>query len=65
MLSVVVAEVVGFRFCLRCWLEVVFGTFAWIGMVAIVSRVLCFIEDGALDDGKFDDLVWCFGMGEW
>ena len=62
--SAAAAEALGFRSCLRCRPEAAPGTPAWAGTAASVSRALRLIEEGALDDGKLDDLAARLGMGE-
>ncbi|PKQ04322.1 MAG: 3-methyladenine DNA glycosylase 2 [Alphaproteobacteria bacterium HGW-Alphaproteobacteria-11] len=62
--SAAAAEALGFRSCLRCRPEAAPGTPAWAGTAASVSRALRLIEDGALDEGKLDDLAARLGMGE-
>ncbi|WP_370690612.1 AlkA N-terminal domain-containing protein [Parvibaculum sp.] len=62
--SAAAAEALGFRSCLRCRPEAAPGTPAWAGTAASVSRALRLIEEGALDEGRLDDLAQRLGMGE-
>ncbi len=62
--SAAAAEAAGFRSCLRCRPETAPGTPAWAGTAATVSRALRLIEDGALDDGRLEDLAARLGIGE-
>ncbi|MEX0838103.1 MAG: AlkA N-terminal domain-containing protein [Parvibaculum sp.] len=62
--SAAAAEAAGFRSCLRCRPEAAPGTPAWVGTAASVSRALRLIDEGALDEGKLDDLAQRLGMGE-
>ena len=62
--SAAAAEAAGFRSCLRCRPETAPGTPAWAGTAATVSRALRLIEEGALDEGKLEDLAARLGLGE-
>ncbi|HAC59811.1 MAG TPA: 3-methyladenine DNA glycosylase 2 [Rhodobiaceae bacterium] len=62
--SAAAAEAAGFRSCLRCRPETAPGTPAWTGTAATVSRALRLIEEGALDEGKLEDLAARLGLGE-
>lgn len=62
--SAAAAEAAGFRSCLRCRPETAPGTPAWAGTAASVSRALRLIDEGALDEGKLDQLAARLGMGE-
>lgn len=62
--SAAAAEEAGFRSCLRCRPETAPGTPAWAGTAASVSRALRLIEEGALDEGKLEDLAARLGLGE-
>lgn len=62
--SAAAAEAAGFRSCLRCRPETAPGTPAWAGTAATVSRALRLIEEGALDEGRLEDLAARLGLGE-
>lgn len=62
--SAAAAEAAGFRSCLRCRPEAAPGTPAWAGTAATVSRALRLIEEGALDEGRLEDLAARLGLGE-
>ncbi len=57
------AEQAGFRPCKRCRPETSPGTPAWLGTSATVSRALRLIDEGALDQGRVDDLAARLGLG--
>ncbi|HOX25469.1 MAG TPA: AlkA N-terminal domain-containing protein [Candidatus Krumholzibacteria bacterium] len=56
------AEEAGFRPCRRCRPETSPGTPAWLGTSATVSRALRLIAEGALDDGRIEDLADRLGL---
>lgn len=64
VLSAAAAEEAGYRSCLRCRPETAPGTPAWAGTAATVSRALRLIEEGALDEGRLEDLAARLGLGE-
>lgn len=64
VLSAAAAEAAGFRSCLRCRPETAPDTPAWAGTAATVSRALRLIEDGALDEGRLEELAARLGIGE-
>lgn len=61
--SAAAAHQAGFRPCLRCRPEASPGTPAWLGASATVSRALRLISEGALDDGRVEELAQRLGVG--
>ena len=57
------AEAQGFRPCRRCRPHTSPGTAAWHGTLAVVSRALRLIEEGALDNSSVDELAEHVGIG--
>lgn len=62
--SAAAAQEAGFRSCLRCRPECAPGVGAWLGTSATVTRAVKLIEEGALDQGRVDDLAMRLGVGE-
>ena len=58
------AQEAGFRPCLRCRPETSPQLAFWSGGSNTVSRALCLIEDGALDNGDVESLAVRLGVGE-
>ncbi len=54
----------GYRPCLRCRPESAPGSPAWEGTSTTVQRALSLIRDGALNEGKLNDLAERLGIGE-
>ncbi len=62
--SAAAAQEAGFRPCLRCRPETSPDLGSWKGTSNTVSRALCLIEEGALDEGDVDRLAERLGVGE-
>jgi AraC family transcriptional regulator of adaptative response / DNA-3-methyladenine glycosylase II len=62
--SAAVAQVEGFRPCLRCRPETAPDTPAWRGTSSSVGRALRLIEEGALDSGSVEQMAARLGLGE-
>jgi len=62
--SAAVAQVKGFRPCLRCRPETAPDTPAWGGTSSSVGRALRLIEEGALDSGSVEQMAARLGLGE-
>jgi AraC family transcriptional regulator of adaptative response / DNA-3-methyladenine glycosylase II len=62
--SAAVAQVEGFRPCLRCRPETAPDTPAWGGTSSSVGRALRLIEEGALDSGSVEQMAARLGLGE-
>lgn len=62
--SAAAAEEAGFRPCRRCRPETSPGTPAWLGTSATVSRALRLIAEGALDEGRVEDLAARLGLSD-
>ena len=62
--SAAVAEIAGFRPCLRCRPETAPGRGIWNGTRTTVDRALAMIDNGALDDGSVDELAERLGVGD-
>jgi AraC family transcriptional regulator, regulatory protein of adaptative response / DNA-3-methyladenine glycosylase II len=60
--TAVEAEEAGFRPCLRCRPEAAPGTPAWHGTRGLVSRAVRLIAEGALDEGRVDQLAERLGI---
>src|ERR1041384_2786325 len=60
--SAAAAHAVGFRPCLRCRPEIAPGIAGWRGTANTVSRALALIAEGALDEGKVEDLAARLGV---
>jgi AraC family transcriptional regulator of adaptative response / DNA-3-methyladenine glycosylase II len=58
------AQAAGYRPCLRCRPETAPNSGAWRGTWNTVSRALCLIERGALDQGDVEALAERVGLGE-
>jgi AraC family transcriptional regulator of adaptative response / DNA-3-methyladenine glycosylase II len=61
--SAAAAETAGFHPCRRCRSSASPGTPAWAGTSAVVSRAMRLIAEGALDNGKVEDLAGRVGLG--
>ncbi len=61
--SAAAAEGAGFRPCLRCRPETAQHSPAWRGARATVDRALRLIDQGALDQGKVEELAERLGIG--
>jgi len=57
------AEAAGFRPCKRCQARAAPGTPAWRGTLAVVSRALRLILEGALNEGSVEELAERLGLG--
>lgn len=57
------AEALGYRACKRCRPDACPGTDEWLMQSAVVSRALCCIHDGALDEGSVAELSSRVGVG--
>jgi len=62
--SAAVAQVEGFRPCLRCRPETAPDTPAWGGTSSSVGRALRLIAEGALDSGSVEQMAARLGLGE-
>ena len=58
------AESAGFRPCKRCRPQASPGTPAWLGTIAVVSRAVRMILEGALNEKSVEDLAERLGIGE-
>jgi AraC family transcriptional regulator of adaptative response / DNA-3-methyladenine glycosylase II len=58
------AHEAGFRPCLRCRPELAPHLFTKVGTASTVSRALCLIAEGALDDGTVEKLAARLGVGD-
>jgi len=58
------AEAAGLRPCRRCRPETSPGTPAWLGSSHLVSRALCLIREGFLDEGTVPALAQELGLSE-
>jgi len=61
--STAAAETAGFRPCKRCRPEILPGSSAWFGTMAVVSRALKLISQGALDHAGLEQLADRVGIG--
>jgi AraC family transcriptional regulator, regulatory protein of adaptative response / DNA-3-methyladenine glycosylase II len=61
--SAMAAEAAGFRPCKRCRPDTSPGSSAWSGTLAVVSKALKLISEGALDHGNLEQLAERVGIG--
>src|ERR1700691_4692226 len=61
--SAAAAEAGGFRPCLRCRPETAPFSPAWEGSLTTVERALRLVDEGALDQGRVEELAERLGIG--
>jgi AraC family transcriptional regulator of adaptative response / DNA-3-methyladenine glycosylase II len=62
--SAAAAQHAGFRPCLRCRPELSPQLLAYVGTASTVAQALRLIGDGALDEGKVEDIATRLGVGD-